>query len=232
MNIAAWLALPAGMLAARHRAEAWEETERRDMVAGQLAGQGITCERVLAAMARVPRHEFVPAELKRDAYRDGPLPIGHGQTISQPHIVALMTELLAVRPESRVLEIGTGSGYQTAVLAELVSDVYTVEIVPPLSLRALETLDRLGYRNVHGKVGDGHLGCPEEAPFDAIIVTCAPDDVPPELIGQLSQGGRLVAPVGNPAGTQQLLLLEKTGGQIQQTLVIPVRFVPMVHGIR
>jgi len=200
------------------------------MVATQLAAHGISCVRVLAAMERVPRHEFVPADLQGDAYRDGPLPIGHGQTISQPHIVALMTELLAIRPESRVLEIGTGSGYQTAVLAELAAGVFTVEIVPPLSQGALETLDRLGYRNVHGKVGDGHLGWPEGSPFDAIIVTCAPDDVPPKLIGQLREGGRLVAPVGNRAGVQRLLLLEKTGGKIQQTPVIPVRFVPMVHG--
>jgi len=198
------------------------------MVAAQLVGLGISNPRVLAAMGRVPRHEFVPAELRRDAYRDGPLPIGHGQTISQPYIVALMTELLDLRPESRVLEIGTGSGYQAAVLAELASEVYTVELIPALAQQASETLG--GYRNVHGKVGDGYLGWSEAAPFDAIIVTCAPDNVPPKLIGQLREGGRLVVPVGDSGGTQQLYVLEKISGMIQQRSVAPVRFVPMVHG--
>ena len=200
------------------------------MVATQLAGRGISNARVLAAMARVPRHEFVPEDLRREAYWDGPLPIGHGQTISQPNIVALMTELLDISPESRVLEIGTGSGYQTAVLAELASDVFTVEIVPALSRQALETLGHLGYRNVHGKVGDGHLGWPEEAPFDAVIVTCAPNDVPAQLTEQLDEGGRLVIPVGDRLGTQELFVLEKTSGIIQQRSVTPVRFVPMLSG--
>lgn len=230
MSLTLWLALSAAMAGIWHRAEADECSERREMVETQLVARGISSPRILAAMGKVPRHDFVPAAMRREAYSDGPLPIGHGQTISQPYIVALMTELLDLRPESRVLEIGTGSGYQAAVLGELASDVYTIEIVPPLARQALETLARLGYRNVHGKVGDGYLGWPEAAPFDAIIVTCAPDDVPPILVGQLREGGRLVVPVGPSGHTQELFLLEKIGGKIQQKSITPVRFVPMIHG--
>ena len=200
------------------------------MVATQLRDRGIEDARVLAAMEKVPRHEFVPLEMRSEAYNDRPLPIGHGQTISQPYIVGLMTELLGINAQSRVLEIGTGSGYQAAVLAELVSEVYTIELIPELARQAAETLARLGYKNVHGKAADGYLGWPEAAPFDAIIVTCAPDNVPPKLVEQLREGGRLVVPVGEAGTTQQLVVLEKINGEIRQKSVAPVRFVPMVHG--
>ena len=220
------------MVGGWHRAEADDSSERRNMVATQIAGHGISDARVLAAMEHVPRHEFVPSELREHAYADGPLPIGHDQTISQPYIVALMTELLDVGPGSRVLEIGTGSGYQAAVLAELAAEVYTLEIIPSLAQRAVETLGHLGYRNVHCKVADGYLGWPEAAPFDAIIVTCAPGEVPQKLIGQLREGGRLVVPVGECGGSQELYVFEKINGQIRQKSVAPVRFVPMVHGAK
>ena len=229
MHIAAWLALPAAMVTACYRTGADESSERRAMVSTQLVERGISDARVLAAIEKVPRHEFVPTELRKDAYRDGPLPIGQGQTISQPYIVALMTEVLDIHPESRVLEIGTGSGYQAAVLAELASEVYTVEIIPSLAQKALKTLGHLGYRNVHGKLGDGFLGWPEAAPFDAVIVTCAPDRVPQPLVDQLREGGRLVIPVGDYGDTQQLYVLEKINGKIQERSIAPVRFVPMVH---
>ncbi|RME95900.1 MAG: protein-L-isoaspartate(D-aspartate) O-methyltransferase [Verrucomicrobia bacterium] len=204
----------------------WTQLRER-MVAEQLAapGRDITDPRVLAAMRKVPRHEFVPESERRWAYADHPLPIGEGQTISQPYIVAFMTEQLRPRPEDRVLEIGTGSGYQAAVLAELVREVYTIEIVESLGRRARETLERLGYTNVHVRIGDGYLGWPEAAPFDAIIVTCAPDRIPPPLIEQLKDGGRMIIPVGR--GVQELVLVEKHGGQIERRAVLPVRFVPM-----
>ena len=161
-----------------------------------------------------------------DAYQDGPLPIGYDQTISQPYIVAFMTEQLRLRPGDRVLEIGSGSGYQAAILAELVADVYTIEIVEPLAKTAEATLQRLGYKNVHLKVGDGYKGWPEEAPFDAIIVTCAPDKVPQPLVDQLKDGGCMVIPVGERFA-QQLYLLEKKNGQLKESVTLPVRFVPM-----
>ncbi len=200
------------------------------MVDRQLRDRGISDVRVLAAMAKVPRQEFVPLELKRLAYGDRALPIGHGQTISQPYIVALMTELLRIEADSRVLEIGTGSGYQAAVICELAREVYTMEIVAALARQSDESLRRLGYGNVHGKVGDGHLGWPEEAPFDAIIVTCAPADVPSLLVEQLNEGGMIV-PVGENGSIQELYVLEKMDGQILKRPVSAVRFVPMIHGI-
>ena len=200
--------------------------ERGAMVERQLRARGIRDERVLAAMERVPRHELVPATLRREAYRDYPLPIGEGQTISQPYIVAFMTEALRPAPTDRVLEIGTGSGYQAAVLAELVAEVYTIEIVEPLGLRAREDLARLGYRNVRVRIGDGYAGWPEHAPFDAIIVTCAPGAVPRPLVDQLREGGRMIIPVGDQRA-QELYLLEKREGRIVQRAVLPVRFVPM-----
>lgn len=206
--------------------------ESREMVENQLRKRGILDARILTAMEKVPRHEFIPSDLRNLAYSDRPLPIGHGQTISQPYIVALMTELLHLDSRSRVLEIGTGSGYQAAILAELVSDVYTIEIIEPLAQQACETWERLGYRNIHAKVGDGYLGWPEEAPFDAIIVTCAPDNVPPNLTKQLSEGGRLVVPVGDCGNVQELFVLEKREGKILREPVTEVRFVPMVHGIQ
>jgi protein-L-isoaspartate(D-aspartate) O-methyltransferase len=200
--------------------------QRQRMVDQQLKPRGIKDERVLAAMAKVRREEFVPADQRADAYQDGPLPIGYDQTISQPYIVAFMTEQLRLKPGDRVLEIGSGSGYQAAILAELVADVYTIEIVEPLAKTAEATLQRLGYKNVHLKVGDGYKGWPEEAPFDAIIVTCAPDKVPQPLMDQLKDGGRMVIPVGERFA-QQLYLLEKQNGQLKESATLPVRFVPM-----
>jgi len=200
---------------------------RREMVATQIRARGIENPKVLEAMARVPRHEFVPALARRLAYGDHPLPIGHGQTISQPFIVAFMTEALNPAPGDRVLEIGTGSGYQAAVLAELVAKVYTIEIVAPLAERARADLARLGYGNVLVRVGDGYEGWPEHAPFDAIIVTCSPEQVPQPLVDQLRDGGRMIIPVGDAKGGQELYLLEKRGARVVKRAVLPVRFVPM-----
>jgi len=200
--------------------------QRQRMVEQQLKPRGIKDERVLAAMAKVPREEFVPIEARVDAYEDGPLPIGYDQTISQPYIVAFMTEQLRPKPGDRVLEIGSGSGYQAAILAGLVANVYTIEIVEPLAKTAEATLQRLGFTNVHIRVGDGYKGWPEDAPFDAVIVTCAPDKVPQPLVDQLKDGGRMVIPVGERFA-QQLYLLEKRNGQLKQSATLPVRFVPM-----
>ena len=196
------------------------------MVQQQLKAHGIKDERVLAAMAKVPREEFVPPESRGASYADGPLPIGYGQTISQPYIVAFMTEQLRLKPSDRVLEIGTGSGYQTAILAELVPEVYTIEIVEPLAKNAEATLQRLGYKDVHVKAGDGYKGWPEAAPFDAIIVTCAPGRVPQPLTDQLKDGGRMIIPVGERFA-QELYLLDKKNGHLKESAVLPVRFVPM-----
>ena len=196
------------------------------MVQQQLMARGIIDARVLAAMAKVPREEFVTPESRAVSYEDGPMPIGHGQTISQPYIVAFMTERLRPKPSDRVLEIGTGSGYQAAILAGLVAEIYTIEIIEPLAKNADATLQRLGYQNVHVKVGDGYRGWPEQAPFDAITVTCAPDHVPQPLIEQLKEGGRMIIPVGG-FGNQELYLLEKQNDQLQRRAVLPVRFVPM-----
>jgi protein-L-isoaspartate(D-aspartate) O-methyltransferase len=205
--------------------------ERRRMVQEQLSGsgRGITNALVLAAMSKVPRHEFIPAELQPRAYDDRALPIGYDQTISQPYIVAFMTEQLDPQPTDRVLEIGTGSGYQAAVLAELSGEVYTVEIIEPLAQRAVADLKRLGYTNIQVRARDGYQGWPEAAPFDAIIVTCAPEQVPQSLVDQLRDGGRMIIPVG-PLGDQELVLLHKQGGQLEQRAVLPVRFVPMTSG--
>jgi protein-L-isoaspartate(D-aspartate) O-methyltransferase len=200
--------------------------QRQKMVQEQLAPR-VQDERVLAAMGKVPREEFVPASVRSEAYADRPLLIGYDQTISQPFIVAFMTEQLRPQPTDRVLEIGTGSGYQTAVLAELVKEVYSIEIVEPLAKSASERLAQLGYRNAHVKIGDGYKGWPEAAPFDAIIVTCAPDKVPEPLTQQLKDGGRMIIPVGGGLA-QQLYLLEKKDGQLAQRAILPVRFVPMV----
>lgn len=203
-------------------------TARKQMVSEQISGQGrnVSDPRVIEAIAQVPRHEFVPAEIRSHAYEDRPLPIGYDQTISQPYIVAFMTEKLAPKRTDRVLEIGTGSGYQAAVLSRLVAEVYSIEIVEPLAKRAEEDLQRLGYRNVHVRAGDGYRGWPETAPFDAIIVTCAPDHVPAPLVAQLKDGGRMIIPVG-PPGAQELVLLEKRAGKLEKSAVLPVRFVPM-----
>jgi protein-L-isoaspartate(D-aspartate) O-methyltransferase len=200
--------------------------ERQRMVQQQLMARGIKNEHVLAAMAKVPREEFVPSDSRGASYEDGPLPIGYGQTISQPYIVAFMTEQLRPKPSDRVLEIGTGSGYQAAILAELASDVYSIELVEPLAKNAEATLQRLGYKNVHVKVGDGYKGWPENAPFDAIIVTCAPDKVPPALTDQLKEGGRMIIPVGDRFA-QELYLFEKKNDQLKESATLSVRFVPM-----
>lgn len=199
---------------------------RRRMVEEQLAARDIRDPRVLEAMLRVPRHRFVPEALADEAYDDHPLPIGHGQTISQPYIVALMTQLAAPRPESRALDVGTGSGYQAAVLAELCREVHSIEILEPLAAEAAERLKRLGYRNITVRTGDGYRGWPDKAPFDLIIVAAAPDHVPQPLIDQLAPGGRLVIPVGD--ARQELLLIEKgRDGAVRRESVAPVMFVPM-----
>jgi protein-L-isoaspartate(D-aspartate) O-methyltransferase len=200
--------------------------QRQQMVQRQLMTRGINDARVLATMAKVPREEFVPLDARAASYEDGPLPIGYGQTISQPYIVAFMTEQLRPKPSDRVLEVGTGSGYQAAILAELVSEVYSIEIVEPLAKSGEAILQRLGYKNVHLKIGDGYKGWPEAGPFDAIIVTCAPDKVPQQLVDQLKDDGRMVIPVGDRFA-QQLYLLEKKNGQLKQSATLPVRFVPM-----
>jgi protein-L-isoaspartate(D-aspartate) O-methyltransferase len=200
--------------------------QRAAMVREQIEERGVRDAAVLAALRRVPRHEFVPPELRHLAHADHPLPIGEEQTISQPYIVALMTELLAVRPGQRLLEIGTGSGYQAAVLADLGVDVYSIEIVAPLADRARAKLTALGYHGVRVRTGDGYAGWPEEAPFDGIIVTAAPPQVPPPLIAQLKPGGRLVVPEGT--GDQTLVVyLKAADGRVRREAVLPVRFVPM-----
>ena len=210
------------------RTEAQWATARARMVREQLAGPGrdIRDPAVLRAMGKVPRHRFVPREIMAAAYGDGPLPIGYGQTISQPYVVAFMTEQLELTPGDRVLEIGTGSGYQAAVLAELAAEVYTIEIIAPLAARARATLADLGYTNIRVRPGDGYLGWSEAAPFDAIIATCAPERIPPPLVDQLKDGGRMMIPVG-PSDAQNLVLLRKQGGRIKRQAVLPVRFVPM-----
>lgn len=200
---------------------------RRRMVREQLAV--ITDFRVLEAMQAVPRHEFVPAQMRQYAYDDRALPIGFGQTISQPYIVAFMTAHLQTKPSERILEIGTGSGYQAAVLAQLVAHVFTMEMIGSLTERAGAELENLEFRNVSVRHDDGHQGWPDAAPFDGIIVTCAPERIPQPLVEQLRDGGRMIIPVG-PIGEQRLVLLHKTQNRIEETVVLPVRFVPMVGG--
>ena len=203
---------------------------RLAMVADQIAARGVKDARVLDAMRAVPRHEFVPLSARGDAHADSPLPIGYGQTISQPYIVALMTELARPAPADRALEVGTGSGYQAAVLSRLVAKVFSVELVDPLAQSAAATLRRLGYGNVTVRSGDGYLGWPEEAPFDIILVTAAPETVPPALVAQLRPGGRLVVPVGRVWDVQDLQLIEKdAAGKTSARSVIPVRFVPLIR---
>jgi len=205
---------------------------RREMVESQLRSRDIWDRGVLEAMGKVPRHEFVPQPVKHLAYEDHPLPIGLGQTISQPYIVALMTQLADPREDARALEIGTGSGYQAAVLAELVDQVYTIEIVPDLAHRSAALLKRLGYENIHARAGDGYLGWPEAAPFDVILVTAAAGRIPEPLQEQLAEGGRLVIPVGDPGRVQKLLLLTREEGRIRRQEVLAVRFVPMTGKIQ
>lgn len=200
---------------------------RQQMVDEQIAARGVTDPKVLAAMSRVERELFVSAALKKAAYADEPLPIGYGQTISQPYIVAYMTEALRLGPDDRVLEIGTGSGYQAAILAELVKEVYTIELVEPLAVSSRERLALLGYRNVEVLCGDGYKGLPEKALFDAIMVTAAPPEIPAQLAAQLKEGGRMIIPVGS--FFQELYLITKTVTGLETKPLLPVRFVPMVH---
>ncbi len=214
-----WAALRQGMLA-----------EIRDDVIATRAyiGKGKLRPEVMAAMARVPRHAFVPENVRAAAYANRPLPIGHGQTISQPYIVALMTDLLEPDPKDVILEVGTGSGYQAAVLAELAGDIHTIEIIPELADQARRRFNRLGYARIRTRQGDGYFGWPEAGPFDGIIVTAAADHVPPPLVRQLRKGGRMVIPVGHRFGVQQLLLITKgPEGKLQTRQVLPVRFVPL-----
>lgn len=195
------------------------------MVREQIEARGVSDPRVLAALREVPRHLFVPAEAVASAYEDHPLPIGWSQTISQPFIVAFMTAALELEGHERVLEIGTGSGYQAAVLAECAGEVWSIEIVEPLARRAEQCLRDTGYGAVHLRIGDGYAGWPEAAPFDAILVTAAPDHVPQPLLDQLAEGGRMIVPVGS--GAQELVLIERRGGELTRRSVLPVRFVPM-----
>jgi len=204
--------------------------QREQMVKFQIEDRGVTNTTVLAAMRKVPRHEFVPEFARPHAYDDRPLPIGEGQTISQPYIVALMTDLARLKPGERVLEVGTGSGYQAAVLAEVGAEVYTIEILEPLARSAAARLKRLGYEKVEVKAGDGYLGWKEHAPFDAILVTAAAEPVPPPLIEQLKPGGRLVMPLGQPWETQVLVVIEKdASGKTRTRRIAPVVFVPLTR---
>ncbi len=209
------------------------ETQRDRMVTRQIAARGVKNARVLKAMRQVPRHWFVPDGVASRAYADRPLPIGFEQTISQPYIVALMTELLQLKPGDKVLEVGTGSGYQAAVLSELTHEVFTIEIVEPLAKRTNELLRSKGYDNIQTRIGDGYRGWPAAAPFDAIIVTCAPDAPPPPLLQQLAVGGRMCIPVGTQWTGQELVVLrKKEDGSIERRSIIPVRFVPMTGQAR
>lgn len=205
---------------------------RKKMVQDQIVKRGVTSEAVVNAMLKVKREEFVPAGLKMFAYHDGPLSIGEGQTISQPYIVALMTQLLKPQPSDRILEVGTGSGYQAAVLAEIVKEVYSIEIIKSLAERAEKTLKRLRYKNVSVKWGDGFLGWEEYQPFDKIIITCSVEDFPSTLVEQLKEGGIIVAPVDTGLGYQNLAVGIKSEGRIAQRNIIPCRFVPATHQLR
>jgi protein-L-isoaspartate(D-aspartate) O-methyltransferase len=202
-------------------------SSREQMVQTQIIGRGVKNPAVIAAMRKVERHLFIPSTVRSSAYGDFPVSIGEGQTISQPYIVALMTEVLELKPEDKVLEIGPGSGYQAAILAEICKSVYTIEIVPVLGERARELLMKLGYANVFVNIGDGYKGWPENSPFDAVIVTCAPAEIPNPLVDQLAEGGRMVIPVGEHF-TQELVLLRKEKGKIVKKAIVPVQFVPMV----
>ena len=204
--------------------------ERKQMVEGQIEARGVADKRVLRAMETVPRHLFVPEDVRAYSYLDTPLPIGSGQTISQPYIVAFMTELLSLKEGDKVLEIGTGSGYQAAILSLIVREVYTIEIKRDLAKRAREILQRLGYDNVTVYAGDGYLGLPGEAPFDAIMITAATPEIPPALLDQLGTGGRMVVPVGQPSRTQNLTLVtKKSTGEISREELAPVLFVPLTR---
>lgn len=202
------------------------EEKRENMVQNQLRARGVKDRKVLDVMRKIPRHEFVPENMKSYAYQDEPLPIGEGQTISQPYIVAYMTEVLALKGAEKVLEIGTGSGYQAAILAELVKEVFTVEVVSPLSVKAQKVLKKLGYKNIYFKIGDGTLGWEENAPYDAVMVTAAPAKVPKALQEQLEIPGRMVIPVGSTF--QELVLVKREMKKFKKRKLLPVRFVPLI----
>lgn len=206
------------------------QKKRTEMITEQLSGRGISHAPTLEAFRNVERHLFVPPEQKGRAYDDGPLSIGYGQTISQPYIVAYMTQVIDPKPDFKILEIGTGSGYQAAILAEIVDKVYTIEIVPELGKSASERLGKLGYDNVEVIISDGYQGLEEQAPFDAIIVTAASEHIPPSLIKQLKEGGKMIIPVGSPFHVQTLMLVEKKEGKISTSSLMPVRFVPFTRG--
>ena len=217
-------------MAAVFLAQEPEQVRRSRMIREQIASRGIKNPEVLRVMGEMPRHLFVPANVREQAYEDRPVPIGHGQTISQPFIVGFMTELLDVQSSHRILEIGTGSGYQAAILSKLVKEVFTMEIVPELAQSAEALFRRLGYKNIFVRSGNGYLGWPEASPFDRIIVTAAPPEIPQVLIDQLKPGGRLLAPVGSSPANQQIIMVEKTkDGKVVERAVLPVRFVPMVR---
>ena len=225
-----WVLLAAGLIGAGCAVAQEKDLmkAKKHMIEHDLVGRGITDASVLRAMGEVPRELFVAADTRDLAYSDHPLPIGHGQTISQPYIVAAMTELIRPEPGHVVFEVGTGSGYQAAVLARLVREVYTVEIVPELGERAAVVLAGAGYSNVHARIGDGYAGWPEQAPFDGIIVTCGAEEIPPPLIAQLKPGGTMVIPVGPVLDVQELMVVKKSlDGTITHESVMPVRFVPM-----
>ncbi len=219
-----WLFLPFLCLLAT--AQENFDLQRAQMVRNQLMKRDIRDAATIRAMEKVPRHQFVPETEKDRAYTDAPLPIGEGQTISQPYIVAFMTQALKLQPQDKVLEIGTGSGYQAAVLAEIVQNVYTMEIVKSLGLAAEKRLEGMGYSNIHVKIGDGYGGWPEKAPFDAIMVTAGAESLPPALLGQLRDGGRLIIPIGPHHGIRQLKLYHKNGAKVRERDLMAVRFVP------
>lgn len=204
-------------------------TERKNMIEDQIIARGVTNKATIKAMEEVPRHKFVPKDAVSLAYRDSPLSIGYGQTISQPYIVAFMTASLDLHENDTVLEIGTGSGYQAAVLSRIVAQVYTIEIVEPLGLEAIERFNRLGYENIKTKIGDGYHGWKEHAPYHAIIVTANAEEIPPELINQLADGGKLIIPVGPQGYGQNLLLVTKQKDRIKKKKLLPVRFVPFTR---
>jgi protein-L-isoaspartate(D-aspartate) O-methyltransferase len=198
------------------------------MVEDQIIARSVLDQRVIEAMRSVPRHLFVPGNLQKRAYDDTPLPIGHGQTISQPYIVAYMSELLELRKNDRILEVGTGSGYQAAILSAIIGEVYTIEIIEPLAQKAAETFKKTGYTNIHVKTGDGYYGWEEHAPYDGIIVTAAAEHIPPPLIDQLKEGGKIIIPVGEVYEVQTLMtVIKHPGGKIETRKMLPVRFVPL-----
>ncbi len=217
------------LLITGHAAADERQSERDRMVRMQLENREIECEATLEAMRTVPRHLFMPLNVRHLAYADRPAPIGHGQTISQPYIVAMMTEVVSPQADHKVLEIGTGSGYQAAVLSEIVDQVYTIEIIPELADWSIGVIEYLDYKNIEVKTGDGYYGWEEHAPFDAIVVTAAAEHIPPPLIEQLKDGGKMIIPVGSPFMTQNLMLVEKTDGEITTSSLMPVRFVPFTR---